>query len=369
MSKPIILFLIDGLQIGGAERSLLLLCQHLKDFLPIVLVISDSIALKPAFENSGIQIEVVSLPRNYRFSQHAKTIKPLVDSLNPAIIHSSLFHADMTLRYLETSAKKVTGLVSAMYSEGRLNQLPWITRQKVKILNYWDSWTHSKIDLFIANSATIRDHYLGKVGNHSEKVKVIFRGRQIETSQEPIARKQNQLVYVGRLIPSKGLDTAIRAFKSLSHHYSDLRFLIAGEGPEREKLNRLIQKLGLEGKVILLGQVKDVLLLLLESSIFIFPTHYEGLPGALIEAMMAKIPIICSDIPENRECVDDSMCLFHRVGDPRDLQLQMEKALHLTDWDKRTQRAFDYAEEHFEITKIASRYEEVYHQLLRGSVS
>tara|TARA_R110002020_G_scaffold335371_5_gene550540 strand:+ start:55 stop:1161 length:1107 start_codon:yes stop_codon:yes gene_type:complete len=364
LSKPTILFLIDGLQVGGAERSLLLLCQHLRDFRPIVLVISDSHDLMPDFENAGIQVEVFSLTRNYRFRQHAKTIKPLVDSLNPAIIHSSLFHADMILRYLDTPAIKVTGLVSAMYSDGRLNPLPWQTRQKVRLLKQWDCWTSSKIDLFISNSNTIRNHYVSDLGNKPEKVKVIYRGRRIQTSNSDIQRKENQFLFIGRLIPSKGLETAIKAFKKISRKKPHLIFKIAGEGPQREGLLRLIQKLDLEEKVILLGQVNDVDSHLADSSFFIFPTHYEGLPGSLIEAMLAKIPIICSDIPENKECVDESMCLFHRVGDSEDLAIQMERALTLTDWEERTQRAYAHAAEHFDIENIARQYEEVYQKLL-----
>ena len=364
MDKQIVLFLIDGLQVGGAERSLLVLGQHLMDFQPIVMVLSDSLALQPEFENSGIQVEVVPLPRNYRFRKHAKTIKPLVDSLNPAIIHSSLFHADMILRYLDTTAKKVTGLVSAMYSDGRLNQLPWQTRQKVRLLKQLDCWTSSRIDLFISNSNTIRNNYVSDLGYKPEKVKVIYRGRRIKLPNSIIQKKVNQFLFIGRLIPSKGLETAIKAFEKLSRKHPHLIFKIAGEGPKRDALNKLIQSLGLEEKVTLLGQVNDIDSLLAESSFFIFPTHYEGLPGALIEAMLSKIPIICSDIPENKECVDESMCLFHRVGDSEDLAIQMERALALTDWKERTQRASIFAVEHFNIEKIAKRYEEVYMDLL-----
>ena len=328
------------------------------------MVLSDSLALKSSFEESGIQVCVKPLPRDYRFGKHAETLRPLIDSIRPSIIHSSLFHADMILRYLDTSAKKVTGLVSAMYSDGRLNRLPWLTRKKVWVLKHWDTWTSSKIDAFIANSNTIRSHYIQDLGYEPEKVNVIFRGRRIKSSNSVVQRKENQLVFIGRLIPSKGLETAIKAFEKLSRIHPCLIFKIAGEGPERPYLMQLIQELGLENKVILLGQVSHVNALLAESALFIFPTHYEGLPGALIEAMLAKIPIICSDIPENRECVDESMALFHRVGDAADLVAQMQKALILSDWEARTQKAFDFAVAHFDIEKIVRQYENVYRELL-----
>lgn len=364
LGKPVVLFLIDGLQVGGAERSLLLLCQHLENFTPIVLVLSDSLALKPNFEKSGIQVIVKPLPRDYRFKKHAKNLKLLIDSINPEIIQSSLFHADMILRYLDTSAKKLTGLVSTMYSEGRLSQLNWQTRQKVKILRLWDRCTASRIDLFFANSVSIKNHYQHKLGYDSNNIEVVYRGRSLPRFALDLPRKNNQFLFVGRLIPSKGLKDAIGAFSGLSRKYPDLVFVIAGEGSEKKYLSQMAKSLGIDGKVKFLGQVNRIPELLKESSFFLFPSHYEGLPGALIEAMLSKIPIICSDIPENKECVDESMALFHRIGDSKDLMEQMEKAISLTSWEVRTQRAYDYALEHFDIEKIAQQYEEVYQKLL-----
>lgn len=70
------------------------------------------------------------------------------------------------------------------------------------------------------------------------------------------------------------------------------------------------------------------------------------------------------DIPKNKECVDDTMVLFHRVRDLADLRAQMEKAITLTDWEARTIKAYEYAAEYFEIEKIAKQYEAVYLKLL-----
>lgn len=362
--KPKVIFLIDGLQVGGAERSLLMLCQYLVAFSPIVIVLSNSLALQAEFENSGINVLVNSLPRNYWFKRNARKLKSLVDSLNPVIIHSSLFHSDMTLRYLDTPAKKVTGLVSTMYSEARLSQMSWLTRMKIMILKQLDRTTSKRIDLFIANSGSIRKLYTNQVGYSSEKIRVIYRGRNLSNFFPRSPKAVGEFLFVGRLIVSKGVSEAIFAFESLIKAYPNITLKIAGDGPEKGNLLRLASSLGLSEKVIFLGQVDSVPELLSEADFFLFPTHYEGLPGALIEAMMAQIPIICSDIPENKECVDDTMVLFHRVGDQDDLLTQMEKALTLGDWDIRTQRAYDFAAERFEIGKIAQQYEQEYNELL-----
>jgi len=96
----------------------------------------------------------------------------------------------------------------------------------------------------------------------------------------------------------------------------------------------------------------------------ILPSLIEGLPGVILEAMIAGVPIICSDIPENKECLKEGMCLFHEVGNQTDLLAKMREAVALDDWDIRTQRTYDYAVAHIKIGMIVRQYEETYLRLL-----
>ncbi|MBN7812958.1 glycosyltransferase [Algoriphagus sp. H41] len=363
-SKPVIVYLIDGLQAGGAEKSLLEITKRLSRFVPIVCVLSDSLELRQSFENEGVKVIPLHLERSYRFPKHAKLIRDTLLGLNPAVIHSCLFHADMTLRYLDVRTPRVTGLVSNMYSSRRLRQLPLTTRIKVKMLRHWDRHTSGRINHFISNSFVIKEAYKRILGIEDQKITVIPRGRAIQKPAEYLERPGQYLLSVGRLIASKGYYELIQAFGQLAMEKPGLRLVILGDGPDRKRLERLTERLGLATRVDFRGTVANVNDFLHEGRLFVFPSHYEGLPGALIEAMLARIPIVCSDIPENKECVDESMCLFHRVGDWRDLARQIERALTLEDWDLRTHRAFDYAAEHFEIGQVVRQYEEVYLRLL-----
>jgi hypothetical protein len=105
------------------------------------LVLSDSLALKSSFEESGIQVCVKPLPRDYRFGKHAETLKPLIDSIRPSIVHSSLFHADMILRYLDTSAKKSDGISKCHVFQWEIKSLALANPQEgmgFKALGYLD---------------------------------------------------------------------------------------------------------------------------------------------------------------------------------------------------------------------------------------
>lgn len=98
---------------------------------------------------------------------------------------------------------------------------------------------------------------------------------------------------------------------------------------------------------------------------FLFPSWYEGFSGALVEAMMAGIPIIASDIPMNLEAVTDSKtALIFKVGDSQDLFEKMTFALeHPEQMAAMGQEARREAEERFDIEKIAREYERVVRSL------
>lgn len=112
------------------------------------------------------------------------------------------------------------------------------------------------------------------------------------------AERKNIVVTVGRLEAQKNHEMLIRAFgetlKGVEHNFV---LKIYGEGSRREFLQGLINKLGLQDKVFLEGQVDDVVSKLNEAKIFVLSSHYEGMPNALIEAMAMGLACIATDCP------------------------------------------------------------------------
>ena len=99
-----------------------------------------------------------------------------------------------------------------------------------------------------------------------------------------------KLVYVGRLVRSKGLFEIIDALAELKRAGRQLRLSIAGRGPDQSELTAALEKAGLADRVRLLGSVfaEEKCRLWLDSDLFVFPTmHNEGLPYSLLEAMAA----------------------------------------------------------------------------------
>jgi len=109
----------------------------------------------------------------------------------------------------------------------------------------------------------------------------------------------------GRLAEQKGLEYLIRAAVLLRRDLPAARICLAGDGPLRDKLVKLVSSLGLEDTVALLGHRSDVGDLLAASDLVVLPSLWEGLSISLLEAMAAQKPVVTTSIGSNREVTND----------------------------------------------------------------
>jgi len=373
-----IVFLLDTLETGGAEKSLLEISSRFKGLKPVFIQLFPGDSLKVQFEKAGIMVHAMDLKPNYDFNQIAKTILPLLMKYQPEIIHTTLFRADMVGRALKMYHDfiLINSLVNDSYSPHRYAQLSLTGQIKLKGIELWDRWTAKKVDYFVSNSQAIKKTNAQKLKVKEENIQVIYRGRNISKYQDNLSGNpkdllpnidlsgKNVFLNVGRLLDRKGQLDMINAFHLFLQNSPNNLLLIAGEGPYRKILENRIAELNLGSYVYLLGNRKDIAQLLQLSDYFVFPSYYEGLPGSLIEAILAKKPLVLSDIPENRECVTGQGGLFFEKGNIQQLALQMEKALEI-DWEPIIEDNYNRAIEVFDIDKIAKAYEEFYHRLLK----
>ena len=165
---------------------------------------------------------------------------------------------------------------------------------------------HRRLDIAIGNSKVIIDE-LAEEGVELDKLRLLHNGIDVERftrgagnrerAREALglARDAYVMVAVGNLWKHKGhrdlLDACALAQDSLP---SDWCLLIAGRDEEdnRAAYERLIAEHHLDGHVTLLGESDDVRMLLWAADVFIQPSHHEGLPNAVLEAMAASLPVI-----------------------------------------------------------------------------
>ncbi len=103
-----------------------------------------------------------------------------------------------------------------------------------------------------------------------------------------------RLLAVGRLSPEKGHARLLEGFVHVRRRFPTASLRIVGEGALRQELEALARELRIEGAVTFLGFVAEPAALLAESDLFLLPSHYEGQPNALIEALLAGCRVLAA---------------------------------------------------------------------------
>jgi glycosyltransferase involved in cell wall biosynthesis len=136
------------------------------------------------------------------------------------------------------------------------------------------------------------------------------------------------LLSLGRLHPQKGHAELVCAAAGIHAERADVRVLIAGDGPERERLDELVRALALGEVVRLLGHRTDTERLMTAADLFVFPSHLEGTPFAMLEAMTHGLPVVAAAFGGAQEVLeDDDTGILVPVGRPDALRAAIVGAL------------------------------------------
>jgi glycosyltransferase involved in cell wall biosynthesis len=167
---------------------------------------------------------------------------------------------------------------------------------------------------------------------------------------------------IGRLNAVKDYGTLIAAFKEVLKNYPDAKLVIAGDGPERNKLQLQIEALAISDKVTLLGERHDVEDLLEQFDIFALTSLTEGFSVALVEAAWTGLPIVATDVGGNCEIVQDGITGYlTEPGNVQDVTQKIEKLLN----DDQLRQSFGLlsrsrAEANWTLELMRKRYQIVY---------
>ncbi len=132
-------------------------------------------------------------------------------------------------------------------------------------------------------------------------------------------------VMVGRFKEPKDPITLVKAWTQLG---ADHRLLLVGDGPMRPEVESLILEQGLEGRVAVLGAREDVPVLLKAADIFVLSSRWEGMPLAVIEAMMSGLPVVATNVGGVSEAVVDGETGFLvPSGNPGALAVALDRLL------------------------------------------
>lgn len=173
------------------------------------------------------------------------------------------------------------------------------------------------------------------------------------------------LGFVGRLSPEKGLPHLLLALTRPS--LSSVHLAIAGDGPERSNIEQLINKLGLQARVHLLGYRRDTLNVYHALDGFVLPSTIEAFPMVLLEAMSCGLPVIASNVGEiSRIIHTDSVGYLTQAGNNESLADAIEQWLETPSTrDNMGQLARERVIAQFSSRAMAHRYAEIYQTVLK----
>ena len=171
-------------------------------------------------------------------------------------------------------------------------------------------------------------YYMHGVGANSIKYYPISIEEQ-EKQKKELRLEGRILVNVGELLPNKNQKTAILAMKKIVEKVPNAKLLIAGNGPERENLERLVEELGLRDHVTFLGYTTQLQKYLQICDCEIACSYREGLPLNVMEAMLCGKPVVGSNNRGHRELIRDGVNGY--IIEPNDLDGYVAKILLILD--------------------------------------
>lgn len=188
----------------------------------------------------------------------------------------------------------------------------------------------------------------------------------LRPERTPLASPEVRIVTVARLVPQKGLPILLETARRVSRSHPGVRFEVLGEGPDRAMLEDRARQMGVSDVVRFPGVVTDVTRKLTEYDLFVLPSLWEGMPIALLEAMVAGRPIIATAVSGSAELVlDGETGRLVPPGDAEALAAVIEELLR----DPQSAvdmaaRARDRVRRDFSIDRMVSSNVAVYRDLL-----
>ena len=313
--KVKILFVIDGMEFGGGERVFTQIINGLPlDQYESFLASGPQDSFYQAISQTPVQRYPVDFSNRFNPAIMFRLIKIIKDH-KIDIVHGQGARAEFFARlasglfcrsrYVSTIAMPVEG-----YDVGPMKML---------LYRAFDRFSERFVDRFLVVSSVLAQTMIQGHGIPQEKVVKIYNG--IETDyykphdQEEGRRRVRQEYSVndsevligslGRLVWQKGFEYFIHAMPILIRDLPEAKFLIVGEGPLRQELERQARLLGIQDRLVFTGHRSDIRDIMAAMDVVVIPSLLEGFPMITLEAMAMEKPIVTTSIDGIMEQITD----------------------------------------------------------------
>jgi L-malate glycosyltransferase len=265
----------------------------------------------------NIPVEVVD-ENKMSFFQIFLAIRKAFKGNSPDIIHSHRYKENI-LAYIFSKTQKNVKLIGTQhgmpeaYGDSRSLRNRLISKLNFLVLSRC-------FQNLVAVSRDIQKSFVDHYGFSEDKVKVIHNGINIPDNIR--AKKEKDTFVIGssgRFFPVKDYPFMVEVAREVSKKTNNIRFELAGDGPEWSKIQHLIEKYGLNGTFMLRGFLSDISPLYQGLDVYLNTSLHEGIPISVLEAMAYGIPVIAPKVGGLIEILGDGMQGFLVEGrNPRD---------------------------------------------------
>lgn len=370
---PRLLFIISGLERGGAQTQLVNITTKLAQRGWDVTIISflSPVAYVSELRESNVTIWTLNSQRWFR--KYTSLIKAgrMIKKYKPDILVGFMYHGIMTARIIGRLVN-VPVVVSAIRT-GRDRSM----RERFLRL------TNALTDKVTTNSHDVAKGLLDRKIVGFSEIEVIPNAIEISnfipdgnraTYRNRLNVNNDQFLWlaVGRLIPEKDYPTLMLAFRDLSKLQPTARLIVVGSGPARTSLEVMIRRLGLCSTVRLLGTRLDMREIYEASDALILASVSEGMPNVILEAMAAKKPVVSTNVGGVSELVRDEVSGYLiPQGDHVAIARVMHKLMELSS-PERTEfgtAGYEHVRANFALDRIIMKWEGLFGSLMNQKSS
>jgi glycosyltransferase involved in cell wall biosynthesis len=314
-----ILHVLTSLRLGGAERVIgdLVARTDPKRFRHTVVYFHPPHDIAEQLRAAGAEPMCLDAPTRRGWIAAARKLRPIVTAKKPDIIQSASFdgHVAGRLASLGAPAAQLSWLVSMDYDPASVSAAGWPRRSN--IARKWIDRATAGVAgaRFVACSDAVSRSAAEQLGVPPERMDVIYNPVdratvQVAPGETEVLRRalglpEGAFVYftVGRMDAPKDQDTLLRAFAKVQARQPQAFLVILGNGALEKQLPMRADALGIADRTRFVPSAPRIAPFLELADVFVFPSLLEGLPVSVLEAMLAGVATVASDIEPHVEVI------------------------------------------------------------------